>query len=216
LVDVKKFNIEAQANGWTPLQLACRSGSLKNVQMLLELGAKIDIVMQGTGNNLLHLAVCNFYGGLEIVNFLVDVKKFNIEAQANGWTPLQLACRSGSLKNVQMLLELGANPGVVVPGTGNNLLHLASFNCHNGHDIIRFLVDVEKFNLEIPANGWTPLQLACRYGSLKSVQRFLRLGARIDVRLPNGMTLLDLAKYRAAQGTVEEKKESGVIVRYLS
>jgi hypothetical protein len=48
------------------------------------------------------------------------------------------------------------------------------------------------------------------------VQRFLRLGARIDVRLPNGMTLLDLAKYRAAQGTVEEKKESGVIVRYLS
>ncbi|TMW64827.1 hypothetical protein Poli38472_008994 [Pythium oligandrum] len=93
--------------------------SVQGVEQLLHAGVPCDMTDGAQMNTLLHWSVtCR---AVEVLRFLLDledVKTGHIVDQANadGATPLHLACRDGLLEFVRLLLERGADPRCT--GTG--------------------------------------------------------------------------------------------------
>lgn len=111
----------------------------------------------------------------------------------NTFTPLDMACFSGSTKIVEFLLKNGAKPN------GDNEytipLHLASARNHMGcvYYLLKYGADINKPNKV----GQTGLMRACEAGHNDMVQLFLlnNLGIRpeIMVTCKDGLTCLDYA-----------------------
>jgi ankyrin repeat protein len=100
----KGANIESMYDGETPLQVACRSGSVEVARCLIESGARLD-TRGRNGNSLLHLAT----NEVKTVKLLVE-KGADIEARDDqGETPLHLACWNGWVETAAFLLDQGAD-----------------------------------------------------------------------------------------------------------
>ena len=90
----------------TPLHNAAASGELEMVKILLEAGA--DRYAADYINNLaLHNAARE--GKAEVMELLIDDKSIHAVTLEDRYTPLHLACQSGCLPAVQLLLRAGAD-----------------------------------------------------------------------------------------------------------
>ncbi|KAJ0393553.1 hypothetical protein ATCC90586_002796 [Pythium insidiosum] len=87
--------------------------SAAGVQQLLESGIPVDMTDGAQGNTLLHWAVtCR---AVDVMRFLVELEGVQAlrvvdQANADGATPLHLACRDGQVELVRLLLAHNANP----------------------------------------------------------------------------------------------------------
>ncbi|KAL8934827.1 MAG: hypothetical protein Q9216_005715 [Gyalolechia sp. 2 TL-2023] len=95
-------------NGVEPLHIACRNGSLKVARLLIDAGASVSALDHEKYHPLHHLA--QGCGDPYFATFLID-QGCDLEARtAQGYTALQLACISGNVHLLEVLLYHGASP----------------------------------------------------------------------------------------------------------
>eukprot|EP01054_Gregarina_sp_Poly1_P011199 Gregarina_sp_Poly_1__11198@NODE_916_length_5724_cov_311_910553_g651_i0_p3_GENE_NODE_916_length_5724_cov_311_910553_g651_i0NODE_916_length_5724_cov_311_910553_g651_i0_p3_ORF_typecomplete_len248_score41_79Ank_4/PF13637_6/4_7e02Ank_4/PF13637_6/9_4e06Ank_4/PF13637_6/2_2e09Ank_4/PF13637_6/2_5e06Ank_4/PF13637_6/5e10Ank_4/PF13637_6/0_0048Ank_2/PF12796_7/3_7e09Ank_2/PF12796_7/1_7e09Ank_2/PF12796_7/6_1e11Ank_2/PF12796_7/0_01Ank_5/PF13857_6/4_5e03Ank_5/PF13857_6/2_5e06Ank_5/PF13857_6/0_66Ank_5/PF13857_6/3 len=119
--------------GWTPFHLACASGNVKVLNTLIKAGAKIDRIVESTGNNGLHIAAGK--GLLETCQSLLNElllrgrdREFLESRNAQGYTPLLKAVSSDRLEVTKFLISRHAEITVRDPTSQECILHLAVVN----------------------------------------------------------------------------------------
>ena len=141
LLDECKIEKEAKG-GWeqiTPFLYAAKKGQLAIAKLLKERGANIHAT-DDDGNSALHYA-CYYSGSVEMVEYLLDVCKIDIEAKGFAQaTPFLCAAREGYLGIAKLLKERGANIHAT-DESGNNALH-AAFGLSSSEEMVAWLWDV--------------------------------------------------------------------------
>lgn len=130
-------------------------------------------------------------GDHDAVKDLLD-KGADVNAKDDeGDSVLVNACRSGSLRIVELLLDRGAS---VEPSEGYSPLNIA---CFHGHTLIaRTLVDKGADVNGIGPDGYTPLALAMEDTvCLETVHLLISAGADVNARI-NGRSILRMAMAR--------------------
>lgn len=95
-------------DGIEPLHIACRNGSLKIARLLIDAGASVSALDNDMYHPLHHLA--QGCGDPYFATFLID-QGCDLEAKTSqGYTALQLACISGNIQLLEVLLYHGASP----------------------------------------------------------------------------------------------------------
>eukprot|EP00592_Proboscia_alata_P023081 CAMPEP_0194405442 /NCGR_PEP_ID=MMETSP0176-20130528/3819_1 /TAXON_ID=216777 /ORGANISM="Proboscia alata, Strain PI-D3" /LENGTH=380 /DNA_ID=CAMNT_0039204237 /DNA_START=8 /DNA_END=1150 /DNA_ORIENTATION=+ len=106
--------------GLTPLLIGCERNYVDVVKKLLQQSAGVDLSQQidEAGNTV--LAVASFCGCIEMATFLLssECTMFEVEELINitnnaGATPLWLSARTGNAKMAKILLDSGADVGIV-------------------------------------------------------------------------------------------------------
>lgn len=117
----------------------------------------------------------------------VDVNYPNAE----GWTPLMVACYFGDLAIVKLLVESGADVALR-DGYGANCLFFASaIGSENHVDTIEYLIDrctPDVVNVE-DAKGLTPLFCAVEGNHKKIVEMLINAGADVTYENQNGRNI---------------------------
>jgi ankyrin repeat protein len=181
----------------TPLFVSARWGFQNLTARLLVLG--VGVTRSKSGSTALHLA--SKHGHLEVVKMLLDGPNITINPAVVGAdeplhiveladvnaknpyseTPLTLACHSGHMNVVELLLQKGAD--INPQGEDSHTpFHSA---CSGGHiKIVQLLLEK---GADVNPQGKhldTPLRSACSRGHIKIIQLLLEKGADIN---PQGM-----------------------------
>lgn len=182
-VDIDQTNIYHQ----TALIEAIRNCAIKVALYLINAGARLDI-LNYEKKSAFYYAV---YNQDEDMCRLLVTKGVSLKEEIERGVPLlSVACQSGLLEWVKLLIVEGANPHATDEG-GESVLHLAAMR--NRTEIIRFLVKTCRMKVDIElAGGMTPLHAAIGAGKSKAVEVLLNLGARRD-KIAFGRTALELA-----------------------
>lgn len=185
----KKLTNVVDSKGKAPLMHTINE---EVAQMLLDAGAKVDIVAQDGCTALYNAA---FKGMNKIVKYLLKNGSEKLVNQHidNGWTPLMAAA---NVEIAEMLIDAGADVSYV-SRAGVTALHTAVRNFENTPrlDVVKLLVKKgakAHINLEAdPANYGSPLFCAFR-SSGEIVKFLLGQGAEIDYQNPqrDNMTAL--------------------------
>lgn len=198
--DIVRFLIGRCADGQVvdeSLLAATQARNVEIVQMFLQRGA--NVTQDSHFGTLLHIASCN--GSAELARLFLDL---GAEVDRKGTpkiTPLMLASARGHDAAVRLLLERGADPGVLQDQTillnpyfrernfGSPLLAAA----HGGHEaIVHMLLDHPRYHenestdqdkhIDICAGEFgTALQVACLKGNTTIVELLLSQGAQTNV-----------------------------------
>ena len=137
--------------GHSPLLLACRSGSLDTVKLLVRAGAGVRVTC-------LIFVACYVYIGT---------------------TCLTIAASCGHTETVRYLLGLKEVEVHHATDDGCTALHLAADNNHA--DVVQVLIDAGADIDVRDNLGSSPLLLACHSGSLDAVKILVRAGAGVRV-----------------------------------
>jgi len=153
--------------GKTPLFAATFRNHISAAQLLLDNGAKVDMVA-GTGdwgdywNEASPLSVAMLYGNVEMVDLLLnrgaDLYQQN---KTKKYMLVQYACHNDHVRVMQNLIDNGA--------------------------------DVNRRDTYSSAHPETPLIIACKFNSFKVARLLLEKGADIDLADTYGMTPLFIA-----------------------
>ena len=175
-------------NGHFPLHLACKSGHIAMVRMLLDHTYKesakkyeveVEVVKEGgidrnmtvdvqDDNSSTPLYLACAHGHTDVASFLLE-EGADIDAVINeqpsdmylAINPLQIASQRGYHELVQLLLDHDADREIT-NGHGMHSLHLAAANGHT--EVIRLLLS-HGINVNDPTNdGTTALHLSCTHG----------------------------------------------------
>lgn len=177
---------------------AARDGKLKLIQKLLsnktpeELEALTEEKTQG-GTPLL---IASRYGHLEVVDYLVEHCKANVELGGSvnfdgetieGAPPLWAASAAGHLAVVRTLLKHGASVNNTTL-TNSTPLRAA---CFDGHlEIVRYLVE-HRADMEVAnRHGHTCLMISCYKGHREIAKFLLERGADVNRKSVKGNTAL--------------------------
>jgi ankyrin len=166
--------ISRDAAGVTPLMLACKKGHVEVVKMLLEArNGKGLQEWDGGGWRALHFAA---YGGnINVVKVLLSEGADVSSRDADGVTPLMLACKKGHLEVVQVLLEATEGQGLEeITDAEWTVMHYSAYGGHK--DVVAFLLTKGVSASSRSDDDMTPLMWACMRGHLEVVQ--MLLGAR--------------------------------------
>lgn len=108
-----------------------------------------------------------------------------------GLTPLHLAAAKGSLEQVQLLIEHGADIATIIDSNGETTLHFAAQNSHT--DVLRFVLEHGPLdvNCETYLNV-TALHHAVVSGKAEGCELLLRRGANVDSKIQGRETPLFL------------------------
>ena len=157
------------ANGSTPLYLACKSGNLELVKYLILKKNCDPNKPNALGLVPLHNAALG--GHIGIARYLIEEKHCTVTSRDNnGNTPLHLACQSGILPIVKYFIETqNCDPVCVTNDRYTQPLHLA---CQNGHmEVAKYLIEEKHCD---PASwsgeGFQSVHLACKSGELALVK----------------------------------------------
>jgi len=156
MLETSMFDIEQNVcGGCTLLQLSAQTGNAEEFMYLIEKKAKVNNVNH-EGEDLLLSAIIG--GNIDIVKFLVENKKFDVNKAAHGVEkPLQKAVRIGNFELFNYLLKHGANL-YEKNNYGQNLLHIAVAS--GNLDIVKFLIK-KGFNVNEFDNYFcTPMKIA--------------------------------------------------------
>ena len=204
-----KANMQARADGLTPLAVAALMGLTEVFDALLEAGADTRLALPG-GRTLVHLAAHK--GHAHMVRHIVAKlgKEADLAAVATGgYTPLMEAAEAGRVEVVAALLELGADPSQATRGE-TAALHVAAKA--GEAEILRKLLDAgAKVNAKTDS-GYTPLIVAASKGYLQMVKALLDAGADIHMADKRGGTALRVAAQFGHSATAAMLLKSGAKV----
>ncbi|CAN9384256.1 unnamed protein product [Alternaria alternata] len=180
----------------TPILAATRSGNLDLVQLLLAMGADVNVA-NSLGSP---LYIASARGHKEMAAVLLG-NGANVNAQGGSFeSALQVASRNGNKDIVALLLEKGAGVNVSDPGYGNALQ--AAFE--RGHrDVVELLLDK---GFEVDAQGGTFRDLflaALLNGHKEVVELLLDRGFEINTQVGRHNTGLEAACEHGHKPSVE-------------
>ena len=168
------------ADGTTPLLLACSSGHVEIATLLLDRGSTVIDAKNGDSDTPLLYACCN--GHLEIARLLFARGSTAIDEKgADGETPLLHACRNGHLEIATLLLDRGSTAIDEKSDDGDTpLLHACRYDYL---EIARLLLDRGSTAIDEKDDiGDTPLLLSCACGNSEVVTLLLDRGCFVDVK----------------------------------
>mmetsp|Transcript_14005 Transcript_14005/g.27542 ORF Transcript_14005/g.27542 Transcript_14005/m.27542 type:complete len:242 (-) Transcript_14005:118-843(-) len=177
------------------MRKAIRNGHLLKVKKLIARGEPVEARTPGIEKSTALLEAGN-WDKLEIVRYLVNEAKANVEAKAahTGSTTLCIASDCGYLEIVRCLVEDGmANTEAECIEKNTALIRAAS----NGfHHIVRYLAKDSKANVEARnMHGDTALTIASRRGYYRVVRILVdEANANIDVKDGMGTSPLEWAR----------------------
>jgi len=186
-----KANVEAETKKRksTPLVLAARANHPGALRQLLKAKAEIDKRREEDGITALFDAAK--YARVETTRTLLDLNASPNLADADGKTPLMLACEIGSREVVHLLLVNGAHVDMVRNGSGASAIHSAAAEGHLA--IVRDLLAAGAAAGLQMRDGKTPMLLASQNGHAAIVRSLLHAEASPDAQLGDGLTALHLA-----------------------
>ncbi len=117
------------------------------------------------------------------------------ELEPNGDAPLIMASYKGYTEIVRLLLEAGADVGVLDPGMKATALHAAAYAGHASAAklLVEYGIDIDK---QGPYNGYTALHDATWQNNLDVVKLLIDSGADLTIQSNDGQTPLQFAKSR--------------------
>jgi len=184
--DLKKNSLQ----NVVPLYLACRSGDIKVIELLLN-DSNIDVNETYEGVTPLYIA-CQ-QGHTEVVNILlsdprIDVNKSNNEDE----TPIFISCWKQHLDIVKLLLN---DSRTDVNQSNKNNLTPFYISCRIGStEIVKLLLNDQRTEIEKASDqDITPFAVACLGGHLEIVKRILASTKRVAFKRKNsnGLTVLE-------------------------
>jgi ankyrin repeat protein len=184
------------STGVTPLILAIQSGQVQVVELLLRLGAEVNVPDGSKRTPLHHAALLD---AVHILCLLLQVQdaKINFE-DANNATPLHVAASAGLIDNVKMLVETGADCNAADKQRRTPL----GLACEMGYaDVVGLLL------LKCTQNNITAsFLIAAQAGHVDIVQLLLDAGAAIDAlnKQANSSTALHFGALGGNEALVQE------------
>ncbi|KAF2368431.1 Ankyrin repeat-containing domain [Trinorchestia longiramus] len=187
----------------TPLLLAASQRCWRSVEALLQLGADPGI-RDNSSKNILHIIVMNGGSITDIVALRQTSSPMKLaqllnDQDVSGCSPLHYASKSGQIKSLESLLQLGASVRTKNHRNESPLHFAAKYGRYN---TVRQLLESTKGFLilnESNGDGKTALHIASEEGHSRLVQLLISKGALLH-RDHRGRTPLHLA---AAQGHME-------------
>jgi len=170
---------ETLADRWRGVQRsalggAARGGHLEVAEILLDRGARVDLVPRGDASSLMIAAE---HGHEELVRLLLARGADPNRVVPGDGTPLIAAVRGGEVEIVRLLLAEGAEPDVYVDGDESPLYHAIG---GGDPEILRLLLDYGADpNAEWPGDG-NPMIVAAGDGRGDLVDLLLANGADVD------------------------------------
>ena len=196
--------------GRTPLYCTVAAGvrvplstHLEVVRLLLLHGAEADAA-DGEGRTPLTLSLEKGGAFAGLTELLLDFGA-DPNGPASGRTPLHLAAECGSARQVELLLERGANP-LAKDGEGRSALMSALLAEDGGLEKVRLLLDAgSDVNARCPLwgdEGVTPLMAAAALAPPELVALLLDRGALMGLRSASGLRALDFARLAGREANV--------------
>ncbi len=196
--------------GRTPLYCTVAAGvrvplstHLEVVRLLLLHGAEADAA-DGEGRTPLTLSLEKGGAFAGLTELLLDFGA-DPNGPASGRTPLHLAAECGSARQVELLLERGANP-LAKDGEGRSALMSALLAEDGGLEKVRLLLDAgSDVNARCPLwgdEGVTPLMVAAALAPPELVALLLERGALMGLRSASSLRALDFARLAGREANV--------------
>lgn len=180
-------------DGQTPLMRAAATNSADSITALLECGANHERKINGLTLLSWTAACCgNSYHTIDAIQCLIRAGADINATNEDGTTALMNAAINGRAKNVQALIDAGANLEIKQKGTGlTALTKLSGFA--DSEDIIRILCQAGADINTTDNNGGTPIYHAIANNRLKNIEVLIQEGANVNIKNKNGLTPLCLA-----------------------
>ncbi|CAE7661776.1 Ank3 [Symbiodinium sp. CCMP2592] len=191
-------NIDCQTlAGKSALHFACENQLPELVEVLCLFGADPHL-LDVQANTAMHLALAK-EGGRDTVKRQILECLLNVSANVEvrnlkGMSPMHLACSTGCIRCVQLLMEMKANPGALTSRWESGL-HLA---CTSGHTEVTqlFVQTVPQLIDAQDIDGNTPLHAASYAGNLDCALILLRNGAEPEVKNHGSLSAYDVSKVK--------------------
>lgn len=194
-----------------PLVVACKTGDMQVISMLLERGADPNKFLEGNWSPLEATFVDRKNNRLEIAKLLIK-NGAEIDSAGSGQTALFRELRGliynidwteaemdESMECISFLVENGAK---CIDEQGNTIIHYLS--CVSEvtipEDVLYNYLDFASYQNE---RGQTPLMWAARKGNLDGVRRLLLCNVPVDILDYDGNTAIVYAKEMGHQEIVE-------------
>jgi ankyrin repeat protein len=174
------------------------------VRLLLEKGAKVDGRDDASGVTALMTSAT--YDNLEAAKVLVEYKANVNLKNSRGETPLQMACRTGDLTFVKLLIDHGADV-LAADREGYSPICCAAAGWGWGKqyaEIIQLLVQHGVSLKQKTKSGETLLHLAVRAHLLETAKYLLDAGLEVNATQKDGMTPLHYAVKYSCEDTDTE------------
>ncbi len=166
---ISKANVnQINKNGVAALCLAVRLGHTDTAQLLIENGAKVDLVCEN-GNTALLVAA--FYGHISCAQLLIDNNANVDQVNDYGYTPLIRATRKNHHEIIRLLIKNKANVNHA-DNLGLTALHVAAEN--GDDDIVELLIQYGANLNQCDNEGYTALATAAKNGQLNVVSKILK------------------------------------------
>lgn len=171
-------------NGQTPLHWAVQTDRLPLAAFWIQAGVPLAATNLA-GQTALHTAAAA--GKIEFVKLLLAAKAPADLRDTNGWTPLEAAIQAKQAESIHLLLGEKSAPAHPERGLAMTLHEAAA----SGNIAALAAVLETETNLEVRNElGLTPLQLAVTQGHLAAAALLVDKGADLNVRDPDGNSLL--------------------------
>ncbi len=158
-----------------PLHYACKNGSLKMVQYLIE---EQNANINTTDRGMTPLFLACFSDSIEIVQYLIEKQKANIYTINNrGRSVWHFACMSGSLELVKYISQTTEQHVNVQDEDGSTALHLVCQQYKPSLKVVKFLVSKGANVLAKDKSGQIPLQIA-KYEEANRLIPFLEIALK--------------------------------------
>lgn len=197
----------------SPLQAAAAGGKLEAVELLLELGATVNLKNR-KGNTALLIA--SRFGHDDVVRLLLRHGADPQLSNTQGFSPLHEAIALGRLTTVSILLQSGSDPNAVatlnitplslaasgktphaiLESAGNGKSTVVSGLKDEGasyYEIVKLLVSRGAKLDMLGSGGHTPLSMAAQTADISIVKLLLQLGANVNQQNADTSRPLDMA-----------------------
>ena len=168
LLDHRAIKVnQRNADGCTPLFVACTCGHLEIVHLLMAHPQINPMAKNEDNSSPLHGAMAKNTNNVTITNLLIQTGLFDVnEPMKDGVTPLMVACFADLPEIVELLLSCGGNPHLQ---SGNKTTALFCACLGGFAEVVRVLLRVPGINV----NRNNPLLAACRAGFSEIVDLLL-------------------------------------------
>lgn len=185
------------AEGTDQLINAAYEGDLDTVKSLLADGADMDALGKEGATAVM---VAGFSQRHEIIHYLAQQGADLEVLSRRKLTALQMACSIGHAGVVEILIAAGANTHVTDMHGAGVITTAATAGRLDCVDVLL------KSGLNINTGdegGMTALMYCCAMGQYEGAKHLIKRGADTTIKLPNGVTALDIAEHYRHQNIVE-------------